>query len=350
MSITLKDIAARANVSVSTVSMVLNNKICRVSPQTRERIVRLAKEMNYRPNRQAASLVTRESHTLGLIIPDITNMYFSEIAAAIQSEAQKAGYSVFLCNTNDKPEQDIFYINALLEQATDGVLLTLSATDSRNSAKECLQLLEEAGKPVVLIDRIVEEKPICTVTTDNEQTGYLACHHLLALGHRRIACLTGMMGDQAAQKRLFGYIQALQEAHIPFDPTLVFEGDYHVASGYERAMDIFQTKATAIVVQNDMMALGVYKRLIQEGIRIPDDLSIIGVDDLPFSEFLETPLSTIRQRPKEMGKTALQMLLSLLQRRPVKKEKVVFPPKLVTRKSTAAFPFLSAAARKGAGL
>lgn len=333
MPITIKDIAKRTGVSVSTVSMVLNGKDYRISQATRSKVKAAARELNYRPNRMAAGLVTRTSKTLGLIIPDITNGYFAEMASVIEANCALNGYSLILCSTNDIPEQDVKYVNLLLERSIDGVLLVMAVNSLNNCVEECLHLLHEAEVPVLLLDREWRGGGVVNVISNNEQGGYLACSHLLELGHRRIGCITGPLRVQSSQKRLDGYARALREHGVACDAGLILEGDYHTGSGYELCGHLLEQDVTAIFSCNDMMALGVYKKLREKGLRVPQDISLIGYDNLNFTDFLEVPLTTVSQPAPLLGDMALSKMLQML--RGEKPEDTVFLPELVVRSSTA---------------
>jgi LacI family transcriptional regulator len=176
---------------------------------------------------------------------------------------------VIFCNTNDKPEKDIVYVEMLLQQGVDGILFTMSVNADNNFAEDCLALLRKAEIPVVLIDRVIgdDKKDVSFVAVNDEECGYCAVKHLIDLGHRKIGCITGSMGDYDAIQRLEGYKHALYQANIAFDPELVVTGDYHMASGYNSVTMLTQKKVTAVFAHNDMMALGAYKRLTQLGIK-----------------------------------------------------------------------------------
>jgi LacI family transcriptional regulator len=333
VSTTIKDIARMTGFSTSTVSLVLNHVECRIAVATREKILQKAKEMNYRSNRMAAGLVTKRSRMIGLIVPDITNGFFAEIAAEVETECMAADYSVILCNTNDIPTQDIKYINLLLECNVEGILFVMSAGMHKKCAEECLCLLSDAKIPTVIIDREWQNETVVNVISDNERGGYLACRHLLDLGHSRIGYISGPMGNLFAKKRLQGYIQALQQQSFPFAPELVLEGDYHMESGYLLSEHLLKLDVSAIITGNDMMALGVYKRIREKGLKIPQDISIVGYDNLAFTEFLEIPLTTVAQPAREMGRVTMQKLLRMLNNQP--QQSLVFVPQLVVRGSTA---------------
>jgi len=331
MAVTIKDVAEYANVSVSTVSMALNGKDYRISEATREKVRAAVEHLNYRPNRTAVSLVTKESRAIGLIVPDIKNTFFSELVAAVEEKCSDEGYSVIICTTNDEPKQDIKYVNFLLDRDIDGLLFVMSVSEKNNYAEECINLLQEARAPTVLIDREWQSDYAVNVSSDNEHGGYLACKHLLDLGHEKIGTITGPLGTQSAKKRLDGYIRALKERGIAFDPKLVTEGNYSIASGYRHCDALLDQGVSAIFVGNDMMALGVYKRLRECGVKIPEDISIVGYDNLNFAEFLDVPLTTVSQPIIKMGTVAVIKLLNMLKN--VDEQDEIFTPELICRDS-----------------
>ena len=334
MASTIKDVAEYANVSVSTVSMALNGKNYRISEATREKVKVAVKHLNYRPNRTAVSLVTKKSRAIGLIVPDITNSFFSELVSAVEAKCAKEGYSVIICNTNEEPLQDVNYINFLLDQNVDGVLFVMSVNEKNTCAEKCLNLLQEAKVPAILLDREWQSDYAVSIIADNELGGYLACKHLLDLGHKRIGCISGSAGTQSARKRLDGYIRALKEKNIAFDPSLIAEGNYHITSGYVLCDKLLDRKISAIFVCNDMMALGVYKRLRERGLKVPQDISVVGYDNLNFTGFLDVPLTTISQPVREMGTRAAVKLLNMLQNSSKELDEM-FVPELICRDSTA---------------
>ena len=337
MRATLKDIAEETGLSVSSVSLVLNGRPNRISEKNRQKIIETARKLNYRPNQNAVSLITKRSRVIGLVMPDMTNMFFAQIAKGAESRSRELGYSLILCNTNDSPEKDVDYINVLLSQGVDGILLVSSyrpGGESSDYDPEKEHLLE---KPVVLIDRRAVGCPIgekvSGVFADNEVGGYLATKHLISLGHTKIGCITGPLGAASAKNRLFGHIRALQEAGLPFDRSLVREGDFHTDSGFVMGEQLLNKGVTAVFAGNDMMAYGVYRAAGKMGLKVPDDLSIVGFDDLKFSEIVEPPLTTVRQNSREMGRNAVDKIVAMING----KEEPVFTmqPELIVRKSTA---------------
>ena len=338
MRVTIKDIARITNLSVATVSLVLNNKEGRVSEETRKRVLQVADEMDYRPNQLARGLVTRHTNTVGLIIPDVTNAFFANFAKNIQVTCQEAGYNMFLCNTNNLPEKDIEYVNALLERQVDGILLSLAATSDQSSAAECCDLMKKMGKPLVLIDRMVDDAEVLSVLVDHEMGGFLATQHLIQLGHTRIGCITGPMTVRSSKQRLKGYQRALKESRIEFDLSLIQEFRFEMLSDFNIVKKLLNEKVSAIFAFNDLIAYGILQQAAQHGYSIPDDFSLVGFDDLPLSELMAVPLTTISQPIKAMSETAADTLIQMISKsNPELKNdgNIFFAPKLVERKSTS---------------
>ena len=338
MRATLRDIAEMTGFSVSSVSLVLNDRPNRISAESREKILEAAKRLDYHPNQAAVSLITRRSNAIGLIIPDITNMFFAQIAKGAETRSSQLGYSLILCNTNDDPEKDLDYLNVLLDRGADGILLVSSYKPGiEKEPFESKKLLAE--KPVVLVDRnadrLVDSGRYSGVFSDNELGAYLATKHLLSLGHRKIGCVTGPMGAASSKNRLFGYIRALQEAELPFDGALVREGNYHIDTGFEFGCALIDAGATAIFAFNDMMAYGVYRAASVKGVSVPGELSIVGYDDLPFSEIAEPPLTSVRQGAYEIGVEAVNAIVRQITEPETAPQNVTLRPELVVRKSTA---------------
>lgn len=342
MRVTIKDIARKTGLSVSTVSLVLNRKSGRISEKTIRAVMETAEEMHYHPNRVAVGLITKKTQTLGLIIPDIANSFFAEIAKGAEAECQKQDYSLILCNTNDNPQKDVDYVNVLIDKGVDGILFTMAVSSQVHKDSQCFEIVKQAEKPMILVDRAVQDESsdlsAPCVGVDNELGGYLVTKHLLQLEHEKIGFISGPMGEQSSQKRLFGYIKALQEAGVTFDPMLIKVGDYHMETGYRLSGELIEQGVTAIFAGNDMMAYGVYKQAKERGIVIPQDLSVVGFDDLQFSQFMEVPLTSMRQPAYEIGACAVQKIIAWIERPEEEPESVRFRPELMARQSAGRAP------------
>ncbi len=338
MRATLKDIAEATGLSVSSVSLVLNDRPNRISAKNRQLILEKARELHYHPNQTAVSLITRRSTTIGLVLPDITNTFFAQIAKGAETRSRELGYSLMLCNTNDSPEKDDDYINVLLSRGVDGILLVSSYQPGGDTLCSARWEPSSLEKPVVLVDRGLDQfahkQRISGVFADNELGGYLATQHLISLGHRKIGCITGPMGAASSKNRLFGHIRALQLAGLTFDSSLVREGDFHTESGFLLGGQLLDLGVTGIFACNDMMAYGVYRAAAQRGVQIPTELSVVGFDDLPFSEITEPPLTTVRQSAYAMGVSAVDKVVRMIRDEHVTEPIETMSPRLILRKST----------------
>ncbi|ABY95668.1 MULTISPECIES: LacI family DNA-binding transcriptional regulator [Thermoanaerobacter] len=330
MAVTIKDIAKLANVSITTVSRVINNKTEGVSEETRNRILQLVKELGYQPNAIARGLVTKKTKTVGLIIPDISNPFFPDIARGVEDSAHIYGYNVFLCNTDDNLEKESEYINALKEKYVDGIIFTSSSIPKHEHITDLIK----SGIPVVIMDRRIDSEDIYGVFLDNYEGGYIATKYLIDLGHKRIGCITGPLYISNAIERLEGYKRALVDNEIEVDNRLIFEGDYKINSGIIGAEKLLEHEVTAIFASNDLMAYGAYKAIRSYGYKIPDDISVVGFDDIQLSQILEPQLTTIRQPAYDMGLAAARMLIKLVEGKKLKKKIINFRPQLIIRQST----------------
>jgi LacI family transcriptional regulator len=329
MAVTIKDIAKKTNVSIATVSRVMNNKNEGASEETRRRITEAIKELGYQPNALARGLVTRKTKTIGLIIPDIANPFFPDIARGVEDCANKHGYSVFLCNTDDSLVKESQYIRALEEKCVDGIVFT---SNSIPKQEHIIELIRN-GIPVVLLDRWVEVEGGYGVFLDNLKGGYIAARHLIELGHRRIACIAGPLHSKTAKDRLEGYKKALLEEELPIDESIIVEGNYKINSGFNAAEKLMDKGITGIIAFNDLMAYGACNAIKAKGYRIPEDISVIGFDDIIMSQMMEPQLTTIKQPSYEMGTAAIKMLIKLIEGKKINKKVICFEPDLIIRRS-----------------
>ena len=326
----LKDIAQYTQMSMTAVSLVLNNKPCKLSEGSKQKILRAAKELTYSPNRLAVGLATRRTHTIGLIINDISNVFFSIFAKGVDRACQEAGYNVMLCNSWNTHEGDLHRIDALADSGVEGIIYCMSDDTTVEQAEESKTKLQQYGIPFVEVDSNYTENYI---RFDNEQGGYLATRYLIEQGHRQIACITGPAQMQGINGRVSGYRRAYKEAGLPFNSNLLVEGDFSMESGVAAVKKLLGQTFTAVFACNDMMAIGALKELQANRIRVPQDVSLVGYDDVPISEMLEVPLTTIRQPTVEMGVSAAQILIGILKEPEKKVEPKVFLPRLIVRKS-----------------
>lgn len=331
--VTIKDIAKEAQVSITTVSFILNGKYDQASEETVQRVLSIAKKYNYSPNPIAVGLVTKKTKTIGLVIPDIQNVFFGEVAKHVDNEVTRYGYNVILCNTNGNIEEDIKYIDILRRRGIDGLIISPSGGLNETKLQEkMIDTLNKIKIPFVCLDRWSEGLTSSRVSIDHCQGGYLATKYLIEQGHRKIGCLTGPLNVHNARRRLNGYQKALSEFKIPYNQQIVFEGDYRFESGYSKGQKILNNDITAIFISNDLMCYGFYKAVRELNKKIPDDISVIGFDDLFFSNMLDVPLTTIRQPVETIAVTAAQILLEQIKGNQTYKN-IKFQPELIIRKS-----------------
>ncbi|HMA60148.1 MAG TPA: LacI family DNA-binding transcriptional regulator [Halanaerobiales bacterium] len=331
MTVTLKDIAEKVGVSESTVSRVLNG-IPKASKETREEIFRVARELNYTPNEVARSLVTKKTNTIGLIISDLSNLYFSMVADGIESVVAQNDYSLIISTTGGKEAEELKYIRIFKEKRVDGLIYI-----SGKMPRSCEQALQDLDIPVVVVSRHIHSD-LPSVHIDNVQESIKAVQYLIDLGHRNIAMISGDYKDiESGALRVKGYKKALENNNIEFNSDLVFEGDFKIDSGIEAMKEILKlkTRPTAVFVSSDEMAVGAIKTIKKAGLKVPDDISIIGFDNNIIARVSDPELTTVGQPESEIGETAMQMLHKLIQGEDVKEINVYLPCKLIKRESTA---------------
>jgi DNA-binding LacI/PurR family transcriptional regulator len=307
MPVTLKDVARESGVNISTVSRALNNGYG-VNEQTRKQVMAVAARLNYRPNRIARGLVTGRSHSLGLIVSDIRNPFFAEVARGAEDAARTANCDLVLCNSDLDPDKQMQYVQSLSEKRIDGIMMNSVSMLSREQQAE----LAASGVPIVLLNRPASNHTFSTVCADNESGGALAAQYLLGLGHRKIAHLTGPRQHGNLSDRARGFVRTLQSAENPVQP-IVLHGKFNFEGGAELARKLLDAHpdVTAIFAANDVMAFGVVQAVLDRGLRIPEDLSLIGFDNIQFSVIVHPPLTTIHQPKYEMGSAAVDILLRL---------------------------------------
>ena len=328
---TIREVAKVAGVSYATVSHVLNNTRF-VSQETRDRVMAAIDELDYRPNALARSLRSGKTDTIGLILPDSSNPFFAEIGRSIEDAAFELGYNVFLCNTDGNVHREQLYVDLLSKKQVDGIIF-VAAGDQVDS----LNALLNDEMPVVLVDRDLPNIEVDAVLTDNRQGGYLATRHLIELGHRRIACITGPSSITSGAERVTGYRQALEEEGIPYDKSLVLGGNYQPDAGLRATSILLELDSppTAIFALNDLMAVGALHAAARAGRRVPEDVAIIGYDDTELASFMNPPLSTIAQPKNEIGLQAANILARRITNKSFPTYRIILPPELVVRESTS---------------
>lgn len=323
MPVTIRDVAKLAGVSVTTVSQILNQKGERFSNVTHAKVVSAVKELNYQPNRLAKALVDKRSNTIGLIVPDIRNPFFSTLAYSIDAQLNALDYTVLQSSTGDSHKKDIQMIQTMASHLVDGLLFCMASNTTPKDFKVCCDLIRAAHIPFVLLDRHYQDESLDVdnvIKLDHELGGYIATKHLISLGHKNIICITGPLNLTEAKARLNGYTKAMAENKLKI---MFLEGNYRSDSGYfltNKCLENnllakekkFPGKATAIFACNDMMALGAYSALDEAGWKIPKDISLVGFDDIFFSKLPSIKLTTVHQPVERLGKLAVDLLMKKL--------------------------------------
>lgn len=332
MAMTLKDIAKLCGVSTATVSKVINGKDSDIGAPTIERIRAIVKELDYHPNSLARSMKTKVTKTIGLIIPDVRNPFFTDLARGAEDNANERGYSLLFCNTDDDLNKEMEYIKTLSQKQVDGI--ALAGAVSRDRALEEKFPIEI---PIVTLDRNVYYKGLRGfVHTDNQGGAHDGVRYLISLGHRRILFLSGFLDLQVSIQRLAGYKQALADHGIPFDPELVADGPFTSDFGSSYIMSgKLDESVTAIFCGNDLIALGAIKALKQLQKKVPEDISIMGFDDIYLASLNSPELTTIHQPSYELGYVTVGRLIDILEGVPLQEDRVEIKLDLVIRETTA---------------
>ncbi len=324
----MKDVAKLAGVSTATVSRVLAGKD-NINQETKQKVLVAIEQLNYRPNKLARNLRKLESKTIVAVVPDISNMFFSDIIRGIEGVARENGYHVLLGNTFNDTNREIDYIELIKEKLADGVILLTA----RIPMQQIVEIAEEL--PVVLACEYIDGADVPTVTIDNISSARKAVNHLIALGHRRIGFISGPLQVIVSRDRLKGYHQGHLQHDLPIDESLVQEGDFTVESGYRMATRLLALTSppTAIFAANDEMAIGAIQAIREKGFRVPEDIAVVGFDDIRLATLFDPPLTTVSQPKLEIGSKAAEILLKIINHEPVERRQVVLSDQLIIRQS-----------------
>ncbi len=305
--VTIKDVARESGVNISTVSRALNDSYG-VHPETREHVIAVAQKLHYRINRVARGLATGRSHTLALIVADIRNPFFAELARGAEDAARAGGCDLVLCNSDLNSDKQMQYVQSLLDKRVDGILMSSVSEFTRSEQDQ----LAATGVPIVLLNQSAASKSFSTVSSDNVRGGALAAEYLVRLGHRRIAHVTGPRHHGNLTDRARGFVQKVRSAS-PSSSVTVLHGENSFAGGQALARRLMDKEPdiTAIFAGNDMMAFGVVRALLEMGRRVPEDVSLIGFDNVELASVVHPPLTTINQPKYEIGRAATEILLRL---------------------------------------
>ena len=328
-NVTIVNVAEEAGVSYGTVSRVINDSV-HVKPETRERIQQAMERLGYVVNRQARSLAGGKANVIGVLVPDLGTGYIGEIMRGIDTELGLAGYDLMLYTTHRTAVKESNYVANLAQGMVDGLLLILPRNPS-----DYISALTQRKFPFVLIDHQGTGRDCAAVGATNWQGAYNATEYLINLGHRRIGFITGSMDLGAAQDRLEGYQAALRTNRLSSEAELIYSGTFFQPDGYIGALQFLNLKnpPSAIFASNDVMAMGVMDAIREKGLQIPEDISVIGFDDIPQAMLVRPALTTVRQPLEKMGRAATQMLLDMLGNPGKKKERFELPTELIVRDS-----------------
>jgi LacI family transcriptional regulator len=330
---TISDVARKAGVSVATVSRVMNGTKF-VSAQLRERVQLAMRELDYQPNLLAGSLRRQESFTVGLIVPDTSNAFFGELAKGVEDAGFENDYNVILCNSDYNLERERTYVEVLQAKQVDGLIFIPSSAEMEHVKA----LLERMRGPVITVDRLTPELDADSITVDNRQGGRLAAQHLVDLGHERIGCVGRPKYLAHVEERISGFCEVLKERGIELHDAYRVQGGFSFAEGVEAGKKILALPRppTAIFAYNDVMAIGVLRAARELDVRVPEDLAIVGFDNIPVASFVTPQLTTVNQPKYEIGAQAAQLLIDRLNlEREGPPERRVLDVDLVVRESSA---------------
>jgi len=327
--VTLKHVAHKAGVSVATASRVLGG-YGYASDHARARVLRAARQLDYTPNAVARGMVKRRTHTVGVIVSDNANPFFAVVVRGIEDVVRRYGYAVILCNTDEDSVKEDLYLRLLREKQVDGLLLAPSGRDSMS-----LRRWVRGGFPLVFVDRQLAGIGADSAVVDNRDGARTAVTHLIGLGHGRIGIISGPGRVFTGQERLAGYYEALDSAGLRRDPALVHEGDFKQSSGYRlaRAFIAMTHPPTALFVANNLMTIGAMLALKEAGVRIPQEMAIVGFDDMDWGSILTPTLTAVAQPAYALGTSAAQLLIQRLENSARPPERIVLKTHLVIRES-----------------
>ena len=314
---TMRDVARLAGVSTSTVSAVLNGTVP-VSPARKKRVMEAMAALDYHPDAIARSLKTGKTNVIGIVVPDITNAFYPEVVRGAEAAAQRAGYSVLLCDSNEDPQIEAQHLAALFSRRVEGVLMACCANST------AYDTMIRRRFPMVFVDRLPAAASEGTVSSDNIGAGYQAAKHLIGLGHKRIAMVAGHLGLSPHRDRLEGFRKAMQESHLPILDEYLLCDDVQIENGVDAGHRLLSlpTPPTAIMVSNNKLMLGILQALDEKNIRVPEQLSVIGFDDYIWNRYFSPSLTAVAQSTHEMGQQAFDLLIRIINRQPDDKQAV----------------------------
>lgn len=331
---TITDIAKTLGISTSTVSRALSDHRD-IKTSTKNRVKKLAKELNYKPNLIAQSLKSNKTNIIGVIVPEIKHDFFASSISGIEEVAYDSGYTIIVCQSNESFEREVLNTNALIRQRVDGIAASISQCTTNG---DHFNAVIERGIPLVFFDRDIKGVNTSKILIDDEKSAFMAVAHLIEKGYRKIAHFAGPKGLSVSNNRLNGYIRALKKAHIAVDNGLISYGGMHENDGYD-SMDCLlkkKIKHDAIFAVNDPVAIGAYQRIKEAGLKIPGDIGIVGFSNNKIASLVEPAMTTVHQPSFEMGKKAAELLIEMIEGKKgsVKPKTIILETKLIVRCST----------------
>lgn len=326
---TMRQVAEKAGVSTATVSRVLTGKD-QVSPALVSQVEQAIQALSYRPNRTARLLRARKAQKIGLVVSDIQNPFFTSVVRGVENFLRPDGYVLLVGNSDEDPVREAAYLDALIDEGVAGIILVPT-----NSEPEAYQSVLDGRMPLVIIDRLIEGLDVDSVTTDNIASSRLAAHHLIRLGHHSIGFIGGLAQLSTARDRETGFKLALAEAGLPDSAGTILRGNYRQDGGYQ-AMSLLLEQPnppSAVLVANNVMALGALQRIYEQGLSIPKEIALVGFDDIPWAVSMQTPLTVVAQRPYEMGQKAGELIMARIQGSDDPPQHLVLQAELIIRAS-----------------
>jgi len=331
MKNTIKDIAKKAGISYSSVSRALNG-LKGVSEETRIKVKKIAEELEYTPNAVARGLVQNQTGTIGLILPDITNPFYPELARGVEERASEEGFSTFLCNTNYDLDKEESYLNTLLEKRVDGIILA-----PITSHANLLERRKHMPVPCIYLGNAPEKTDYSYVVIDNVRGGYLAARTLIEKGYKKIGFISGNSEETVVSERFTGFKNAMERYRISVNKNYIKQKGWLQSIGYETICEMIDEGhiPEAIIAGNDLLAMGILQGVKERGMKVPEDIAVIGFDDIPNASWPEINLTTIRQPKIRMGEAAVELFMDLLKEKndgkPHLPRKVIMDPELILR-------------------
>ncbi|MGB9679827.1 MAG: LacI family DNA-binding transcriptional regulator [Thermoanaerobacteraceae bacterium] len=329
MSSTIKDVAREAKVSIATVSRVLNNSAV-VTDETKQRVLDAIKKTGYKPNALARSLKIQKTHTIGLIVPDISSTFYPEVVRGIEDVAAMYNYNIFLCNTDQKEDKEIKYIEILGEKQVDGIIFMGDII-----RQSIVEILGDFGIPIVLSGTQDNEKRYPSVIIDNKKAAFDAVDYLVSLGHKNIGMISGPLNDPIGGfLRIEGYREALEKNGLSYNPDLIAEGEFKTRNAYLAMLRLLEHKVDAVFAASDDMAAAAINAIFDSGLKVPEDIHVVGFDNTYISTIFRPTITTIQQPAYDIGAVSMRLLTKLLAKEPIEEMHVVLPHQLIVREST----------------